>query len=135
MLCILWPWYLRRGNVGHEKHVPNATLQDQKEVGQFVREVMDNPKNVDSRMQHCIQRRYIERVWGQPLPAFDSLFAKTVSDSGAKIYRKDGKRYQIRSTATGWIAIIEAHGQRVSVSPDIGDDLGDPLWTLHLLLE
>jgi hypothetical protein len=110
-------------------------LRDQPEVDRFVRQVLENPKQVDSRMQHYIQRRYVERLWDQPLPAFDKLFAKTVSDPGATIHRKDGKRYQIRSTATGWIAIIEPNGQRVSLFPDNADDLGESLWTLRSLLE
>lgn len=110
-------------------------LRDQPEVDRFVRQVLDDPKHVDSRMQHYMQRRYIERLWDQPLPAFDHLFAKTVTDPGATIHRKDGKRYQIRSTATGWIAIIEPHGQRVSLFPDNADDLGESLWTLRSLLE
>lgn len=110
-------------------------LRDQPEVDRFVRQVQQNPKQVDSRMQHYIQRRYIERLYDQPLPAFDQHFAKTVSDPGATIHRKDGKRYQIRSTATGWIAIIEPNGQRVSLFPDNADDLGESLWTLRSLLE
>lgn len=110
-------------------------LRDQPEVDRFVHQVLENPKHVDSRMQHYIQRRYIERLWDQPLPAFDKLFAKTVSDLGATIHRKDGKRYQIRSTSTGWIAIIEPNGQRVSLFPDNADDLGESLWTLRSLLE
>ncbi|MDP1664127.1 MAG: hypothetical protein Q8L79_03295 [Methylobacter sp.] len=110
-------------------------LRDQPEVDRFVRQVLDDPLHVDSRMQHYIQRRYVERLWDQPLPAFDKLFAKTVSDPGANIHRKDGNRYQIRSTATGWIAIIEPNGQRVSLFPDNADDLGESLWTLRSLLE
>ena len=51
-----------------------------------------------------------------------------------KVYRYGGLRYQIRSPREGWIAILDPDGTRVSIYPDLDDDLGDPLWTLKDLI-
>lgn len=104
------------------------------EVERFLKQVEAHPERVESRLQHYIKRRYIDRVWDRSIGQFDTLFADTVGDSGATIHRKGDVRYQIRSARTGWIAIVEPNGRRVSLFPDNNDDLGGPLWTLRDLL-
>ncbi len=109
-------------------------LLDQPEVDRFVRQVQNDPKHVDSRMQHYIKRRYQDQVWDKSLSEMDAMFKHIVTDPNSTIH-KAGTRYQIRSTAAKWIAIIEPTGTRVSLFPDRNDDLGQALWTLKSLLD
>ncbi len=109
-------------------------LRDQPEVDRFVRQVLDAPQHVDSRMQHYIKRRYQDQVWDRSLADMDLMFKHIVTDPNSTIH-KTGTRYQIRSTAAKWIAIIEPTGTRVSLFPDRNDDLGQALWTLKSLLD
>lgn len=109
-------------------------LRDQPEVDRFVRQVLDDPLHVDSRMQHYIKRRYQDQVWDRSLSEMDVMFKHIVTDPNSTIH-KTGTRYQIRSTAAKWIAIIEPNGKRVSLFPDRNDDLGQALWTLKSLLD
>ncbi len=64
----------------------------------------------------------------------DGRFKRIVTDPASTIH-KGGARYQIRSTAQAGIAIIEPSGTRVSLFPDLNDNLGAPLWTLKSLLD
>jgi len=104
------------------------------EVGDFLRRLQQDPTHVDSRELHYMQRRYVD---GRPLDsasAMDALFARVLDDPAAKVYQYGGLRYQIRSPREDWIAILDPDGTRVSIYPDLDDDLGDPLWTLKDLI-
>ncbi len=109
-------------------------LRNHPEVDQFVRQVLENPKRVDSRMQHYIIRRYQDKSWNEPIEQMDRRFKRILTDPASTIH-KGGARYQIRSTAQAGIAIIEPSGIRVSLFPDLNDDLGPTLWTLKSLLD
>lgn len=103
------------------------------EVAKFLRKVKSNPKRIDSREQHYIQRRYLDELYFQDQEDMDRLCDRILEDSSALIYRKGGIRYQIRSSKLDWICILEPDGTRVSLYPDLNDDFGDPLWSLGTL--
>jgi len=104
------------------------------EVADFLRRVQADPVNVDSRELHYLQRRYLDgRDFSDP-SALEKLYDRVLEDPEATVHRKGGVRYQVRSPREGWIAIIEPDGLRVSVYPDLDDDLGDALWRLNDLI-
>lgn len=64
----------------------------------------------------------------------DALYQRILSDQEARLYRKGGVRYQVRSPREGWNAIFDPDGTRVSLYPDLDDDFGEMLWTLNDLI-
>ena len=108
------------------QHVP--------EVADFLRRVRQDLSRVDSRELHYMQRRYRDGRQISGLSEFDDLFSRVMQDPASRVYRRHGLRYQIRSEQTGWIAIIDPDGTRVSLYPNLDDELGDPLWTLKDLI-
>lgn len=108
--------------------------RQQPEVDNFLNRLHSNPNRVDSRELHYLQRRYLDGRFFQNVEALDALYTRVLQDPEAWVYRKGGLRYQVRSPHEGWIAIIEPDGTRVSVYPDLNDDLGEPLWNLQALI-
>jgi hypothetical protein len=108
--------------------------QSTPEVADFIGRVRRNPSQVDSRELHYMQRRYRDGRTFSDLNDFDALFDRVLHDPDAKIYRQRGVRYQVRSPLSGWIAILDQDGARVSLYPDLNDDFGEPLWTLKDLI-
>lgn len=109
-------------------------LRHHPEVDRFVQQVLENPKRVDSRVQHYIIRRYQDKSWNESIEKMDGRFKRILTDPASTIH-KGNSRYQIRSTAQAGIAIIEPSGTRVSLFPDLNDNLGPTLWTLKSLLD
>ena len=104
------------------------------EVMDFLRRLQQDATHVDSRELHYMQRRYVDGRALDSASAMDALFARILQDPAAKVYRYGGLRYQIRSPRESWIAILDPDGTRVSIYPDLDDDLGAPLWTLKDLI-
>lgn len=104
------------------------------EVADFLRCLQADPVHVDSLELHYLQRRYLDgRDFSDP-SALERLYDRVLEDPQATVHRKGGVRYQVRSPHEGWIAIVESDGLRVSVYPDLDDDLGDALWRLNDLI-
>jgi hypothetical protein len=106
----------------------------EQEVADFLRRVAADPSRVDSRELHYMQRRYLDGRHFDDPEAMDALYDRILRDPAATVHRKGGLRYQVRSGREGWIAIVEPDGTRVSVYPDLGDDLGDVLWPIGDLI-
>lgn len=111
-----------------------ALHRGQPEVDDFLNRLYRNPSQVDSRELHYVQRRYVDGRPFQNVAELDALYTRILEDPGALVYRKGGLRYQVCSPREGWIAILEPDGTRVSVYPDLNDDLGEPLWTVQALI-
>lgn len=92
---------------------------------------------VDGLVLHYVRRRYQD---GEPLSGPEDLnrrFERLLQGSGHRIYRQalgGGTRFAIYSEETGWVAVVDASGRRVTafiIDPDSNPgDLGEPLWLI-----
>jgi len=67
----------------------------------------------------------------------DRRFERLLQGNGHRIYRQilgGGTRFAIYSEESGWVAVVDASGRRVTaflIDPDSNpDDLGEPLWLI-----
>jgi hypothetical protein len=108
--------------------------QNEPEVDDFLRRLVKVPDQVDSRELHYIQRRYIDGRSFNSMDDIDALYQRIIEDPDALVYQAGGMRYQVRSIREGWIAIVEPGGARVSLYPDLNDNLGKPLCLIKELI-
>ena len=127
-------------NLNRNKRRTDALVADlesmahEPEVADLLERIRRDPACVDSRELHYIQRRYQDGEALSSADEMDALYRRILSDQEARLYRKGGVRYQVRSPREGWNAIFDPDGTRVSLYPDLEDDFGEMLWTLNDLI-
>ena len=127
-------------NLNRNKRRTDALVADlepmahEPEVASLLERIRRDPACVDSRELHYIQRRYQDGEALSSADEMDALYRRILSDQEARLYRKGGVRYQVRSLREGWNAIFDPDGTRVSLYPDLDDDFGEMLWTLNDLI-